>query len=147
MKILLEQIYSGDSKMLGEGREDRVEKSRKIPYNQKTMLQSKLFTKTLKTFPKDEEAINAKLLLRGGFIRKSSSGVYVYLPLALRVLDKINKIIREEMNAIGAQELLMPTLVAKEYWDKSRRWHTDIAYEFKSPFGEEFALGSARNLV
>ena len=105
------------------------------------MLQSKLFTKTLKTFPKDEEAINAKLLIRGGFIRKSSSGVYVYLPLALRVLDKINRIIREEMNAIGAQELLMPALVAKEYWDKSRRWHTDIAYEFKSPFGEEFALG------
>ncbi len=105
------------------------------------MLQSKLFTKTLKSFPKDEEAINAKMLIRGGFIRKMSAGVYAQLPLGLRVLDKINRIIREEMNAIGGQEMLMQALVAKEYWDKSKRWHTDVAYEFKSPFGEEFALG------
>lgn len=105
------------------------------------MRQSRLFTKTQKTSPKDEEATNAKLLIRGGYIRKMSAGVYSYLPLVLRVLDKINSIIREEMNAIGAEELLMPALVAKEYWEKSRRWHTDVAYEFKSPFGEEFALG------
>ncbi|TSC88910.1 MAG: prolyl-tRNA synthetase [Parcubacteria group bacterium Gr01-1014_3] len=105
------------------------------------MLQSRLFTKTLKSFPKDEEAINAKMLIRGGFIRKMSAGVYAQLPLGLRVLDKINRIIREEMNAIGGQEMLMQALVAKEYWEKSKRWHTDVAYEFKSPFGEEFALG------
>ena len=105
------------------------------------MLQSKLFTKTSKTAPAEEEATNAKLLIRGGFIRKMSAGVYSYLPLARRVLDKINGIIREEMNALGAEELLMNTLVAKEYWDKSRRWHTGVAYEFKSPFGEELALG------
>ncbi|MBI2025012.1 MAG: hypothetical protein HYT03_02935 [Candidatus Harrisonbacteria bacterium] len=105
------------------------------------MRQSELFTKTSKTSPKDEEAVNAKLLIRGGFIRKMSAGVYSYLPLGFRVLEKINKIIREEMNAIGSQEMLMPALVAKEYWEKSHRWHTDIAYEFKSPFGEEFGLG------
>jgi prolyl-tRNA synthetase len=105
------------------------------------MLQSESFTKTQKTSPAEEEAINAKLLIRAGYIRKMSAGVYSYLPLAWRVLNKINAIIREEMNAIGAQELLMPALIAKEYWDKSRRWHTDVAYELKSPFGEEFALG------
>lgn len=105
------------------------------------MKQSELFTKTSKTSPAEEVATNAKLLTRGGFIRKMSAGVYTYLPLGLRVLDKINAIIREEMNAIGGQELLMPALIAKEYWEKSKRWHTDVAYEFKSPFGEEFALG------
>ncbi len=105
------------------------------------MKQSKLFTKTAKTFPSEEEAVNAKLLIKGGYIRKMSAGIYSYLPLARRALDKINAIIREEMNAIGAQEVSLPALVAKEYWDRSRRWHTDVAYEFKSPFGEEFALG------
>ena len=79
------------------------------------MLQSQLFTKTSKTAPKDEEAINAKLLIRGGYIRKMSAGVYSLLPLGWRVLNKINNIIREEMDVIGGQELLMPSLVAKEY--------------------------------
>lgn len=105
------------------------------------MRQSELFTKTLKTDPKDEDAVNAKLLIRGGYIRKMSSGVYFYLPLALRVIEKISAVVREEMNAIGGQELLMPALIAKEYWQKSRRWHTDVAYELESPFGDEFALG------
>ena len=105
------------------------------------MRQSELFTKTSKTSPKEEEAINAKLLLRGGFVRKMSAGVYSILPLGWRVLSKINQIIREEMNAIGGQEMLMQALVAKEYWEKSKRWHTDVAYEFKSPFGEEIGLG------
>ncbi len=105
------------------------------------MKQSQLFTKTSKTSPAEEEAINAKLLLRGGFIRKMSAGVYSYLPLGRRVLDRINAIIREEMNKIGGQEVLMNTLVAKDYLERSRRWHTDVAYEFKSPFGEDLALG------
>src|SRR3990167_1828501 len=105
------------------------------------MRQSELFTKTQKTSPKEEEAVNAKLLTRAGYIRKMSAGVYSYLPLAWRVLSKINAIIREEMNAIGGQEVLMNTLVAKEYMEKSHRWHTDVAYEFKSPFGEELVLG------
>ncbi|MEK9185983.1 MAG: aminoacyl--tRNA ligase-related protein [Patescibacteria group bacterium] len=105
------------------------------------MKQSELFSKTSKTFPSDEEAVNAKYLIKGGFVQKMSAGVYSFLPLGLRVLDKIKNIIREEMNAIGAEELLMQSLVAKEYWEKSGRWHTNVAYEFKSPFGEEFALG------
>ncbi|MEK7640970.1 MAG: aminoacyl--tRNA ligase-related protein [Patescibacteria group bacterium] len=105
------------------------------------MRQSELFTKTSKLPPKDEEAVNAKLLTRGGFVQKMSAGVYSYLPLGYRVLSKINQIIREEMNAIGGQEMLMQALVAKEYWEKSKRWHTDVAYEFKSPFGEDIGLG------
>lgn len=105
------------------------------------MLLSKLFSKSERTFPKDEEAINAKFLIRGGFIRKMSAGVFTYLPLAHRVLEKINKVIREEMNAIGGEELLMPALVAKEYWEKSKRWDIEVVYKLKTSFGEEFGLG------
>ena len=102
-----------------------------------SMRQSQLFTKTQKSFPKDEESVNAKYLIKAGYIQKMSAGVYSYLPLGFRVLDKINDIIREEMNAIGGQELLMPALVAKEYWEKTGRWDVDVAYKLKSQFGDE----------
>ena len=65
---------------------------------------SQLFTKTIKEAPTDETAINAKLLIRGGFIAKVMAGVYEYMPLGLRVLNKINTIIREEMHSVGGQE-------------------------------------------
>ncbi len=93
------------------------------------MLQSKLFAKTTKNFPEGETAKNAQLLIKGGFINKSSAGVYSLLPLGLRVLNKINNIIREEINAIGAEELLMPALVQKKYWEQSGRWNTDVIYK------------------
>ncbi|OGY67889.1 MAG: hypothetical protein A3H63_01945 [Candidatus Harrisonbacteria bacterium RIFCSPLOWO2_02_FULL_45_10c] len=93
------------------------------------MLQSKLFSKTTKNLPEGEETKNAQLLIKGGFINKSSAGVYSLLPLGLRVLDKINHIIREEMNAIGGEELLMPTLVQRRYWEQSKRWDTDVVYK------------------
>ncbi|MDP2696433.1 MAG: aminoacyl--tRNA ligase-related protein [bacterium] len=106
---------------------------------------SKLFSKTSKNWPAGEEATNAKLLIKAGYIRKSSAGVYSYLPLGWRVLNKINDIIREEMNSIGAQELLMPTLVAKDYWAKTDRWEVDIAFKTKLPEtshqSTEFGLG------
>ena len=105
------------------------------------MLLSRLFTKTQKTFPAEEEALNAKLLIRAGFIRKMSAGVYSYLPLAWRVIKKIEHIVREEMDAIGGEEILMPALVAKDYWDKSGRWGVDVIYKFESPYGEQFGLG------
>lgn len=105
------------------------------------MLLSKLFSKTERNFSKDEEAINAKFLIKGGFIRKMSAGVFTYLPLGLRVLEKINKIIREEMDAIGGEEMLMPALVAKEYWERSNRWDVEVVYKLKSVTGEEFGLG------
>lgn len=102
---------------------------------------SRLFSKTTKAFPKDEEAINAKYLLRGGFIRKMSAGVFTFLPLGFRVLQNIVTIVREEMNAIGAEEMLMNALVAKEYWTTTGRWDVDVVYKLKSQFGEEFGLG------
>ena len=105
------------------------------------MLFSKLFSKTERSFPKDEEAANAKFLIRGGFVAKMSAGVFTYLPLAQRVLNKINTIIREEMNAIGGEELLMPALISKEYWEKSNRWEVDVIYKLKNKFDEEFGLG------
>mgnify|MGYP000209270378 CR=1 FL=1 len=93
------------------------------------MKQSRLFTKTRREAPKDEVAKNAKLLIRGGYIHKEMAGVYSYLPLGLRVLRKIEAIIREEMNAIGGEELLMPTLIHKSYWEKSDRWGVDCIYK------------------
>ena len=92
------------------------------------MRQSQLFSKTAKSTPEGEETANAKLLIRGGFIAKSSAGVYSFLPLGLRVLDRINTIIREEINVLGAEELLMPALIDKKYWEKSARWDTDVIY-------------------
>ena len=86
------------------------------------MRQSRLFTKTKKEVPTDEISKNAELLIRGGFIHKEMAGVYDYLPLGLRVLKKIENIIREEMNAIGGQEVLMTTLQNPDIWKKSIRW-------------------------
>ena len=90
------------------------------------MHQSKLFTKTQRNAPKDEAAVNAQLLIRGGFIHKEMAGVYAYLPLGLRVLKKIENIIREEMNAIGGQEILMTTLQDSELWKKTNRWDDKV---------------------
>ena len=90
---------------------------------------SQLFTRTKKENPKDETSINAKFLERGGFIYKNSSGIYTFLPLGLRVIKKIEDIIREEMNAIGGQELFMQTMVEKKYFDSTGRWNVDIGFK------------------
>ena len=84
--------------------------------------QSFLFTKTRREAPKDEVSKNAQLLIRGGFIHKEMAGVYSYLPLGLRVLTKIIQVIREEMNAIGGQEVVMSALQDKTLWEKTDRW-------------------------
>lgn len=107
------------------------------------MRQSELFTKTLREDPADEVAINAKLLTRAGFIHKLQAGVYTYLPLGLRVLAKIENIVREEMDAIGAIEMLMPALHPKELWEKTGRWNSfDALFQLKSKNGSEHALGA-----
>ena len=93
------------------------------------MRQSQLFAKTSRKLSESEASKNAQFLLRGGFIDKSSAGGYTLLPLGLRVLEKINKIIREEMDAIGAEELLMPSLIQKKYWEKSNRWEVGVIYK------------------
>lgn len=95
------------------------------------MYQSKLFAKTLREPPKDEVSKNAKLLMQGGFMHKNSAGVFTYLPLGLRVMKKIMEIAREEMNAIGGQEIFMPALVEKKYMDATGRWNIDIGFEVK----------------
>ncbi len=106
------------------------------------MRQSELFTKTLREAPKDEEATNAKLLIRAGFIDKTMAGVYSFLPLGLRVINNIEKIVREEINAIGGQEILMPALHPKELWQKTDRWdHFDALLKVVSHFKSEYALG------
>lgn len=109
------------------------------------MRQSQLFTKTRKEAPKDDVAKNAQLLIRGGFVHKEMAGVYDYLPLGLRVLNKVTNIIREEMDAIGGQELLLTALQDKEPWEKTGRWSDDaIDVWFKTVLasGGEVGLGN-----
>lgn len=107
------------------------------------MKQSELFTKTLKDSPKDEASVNAVLLTRGGFVSKIMAGVYAYLPLGFRVLNNIRQIIREEMDAIGGQELHMSVLQNKETWETTKRWETaaDVMYQFKDASQKEVGLG------
>ena len=105
------------------------------------MLQSQLFTKTIKETPKDEQSINAKLLIKAGFVDKLMAGVYSYLPLGLLVLKKIENIIRQEMNAIGGQEVLLPALHPKEVWQKTDRWKYPEMFKIKNRVGKDFSLG------
>jgi len=98
---------------------------------------SQLFTRTLKEVSADEVAANARLLVRGGFVHKVMAGVYAYLPLGLRVLKKIEGIIREEMNALGAQELLLTALQDPAPWKKTGRWSDEaIDIWFKTQSGD-----------
>ena len=107
------------------------------------MRQSKLLPKTRKEAPKDEVSLNARLLIRAGFIDKLMAGVYTILPLGLRVMNKIENIIRSEMEMAGGQELLMPSLQPKENWQKTGRWETlDSLFRFTSHYSKiDFALG------
>lgn len=108
------------------------------------MRQSQLFTKTRKEAPKDEVSKNAILLTRAGFIHKELAGVYSYLPLGLRVLKKIENIIREEMNAIGGQEILLTTLQDPEIWKKTNRWDDKVVDNwFKTKLANGNDLGIA----
>ena len=86
------------------------------------MKMSQMFVETLREFPQDAEIMSHKLLVKAGFIRRLTNGVYIYLPLMFRVLQKIENIVREEMDASGAQELLMPFVQPKELWEQSGRW-------------------------
>lgn len=107
------------------------------------MKQSLLFTKTLHQAPKDEEATNANLLIQAGFVDKVMAGVYNLLPLGFRVLRKIEKIIREEMIAVGGQELVLSSLQPKKNWEQTGRWdRLDILFRFTSFHSKnEYALG------
>src|SRR5690554_6443940 len=101
-----------------------------------------LFTKTLKNAPADEVAKNAQLLIRAGFVYKEMAGVYAYLPLGLRVLEKIKAIVREEMNAIGSNELIMTGLQRKELWERTGRWDDELVdIWFKTKLKDDTELG------
>ncbi len=105
---------------------------------------SQLFTKTSKNAPADEIAKNAQLLIRAGYVYKVMAGVYAYTPLGLRVLENIKQIVREEMNAIGGQELIMTNLQSKETWEKTGRWGDDVVdVWFKTKLQDDTELGLA----
>ncbi|MDP2930496.1 MAG: aminoacyl--tRNA ligase-related protein [bacterium] len=106
------------------------------------MKQSQLFPKTKKEAPKDAVAVNHKLLVRAGFMDQLMAGSWTLLPLGWRVISKINQIIREEMNATGAQELLMPLMHPKEIWNETGRWDSaaEVMYKLKDTREKEFAL-------
>lgn len=106
------------------------------------MKQSKLFPKTKKEAPKDAVAINHKLLVRAGFIDQLMAGSWTLLPLGWRVVDKINQIIREEMDATGALEVLMPLMHPKEIWQETGRWETasEIMYQLKDSREKDLGL-------
>ena len=110
------------------------------------MLQSHLFTKTRKETPKDEVSKNALLLIQAGFIHKEMAGVYSYLPLGLRVFNKICKIIREEVEAIGGQEVFLTVLQDKAVWEKTGRWNDELVdnwFKTESKYGgQQYGLGS-----
>ncbi len=108
------------------------------------MRQSKLFTKTRKEAPADEVAKNAQLLIRAGYIAKEMAGVYSYLPLGLKVLENIKQIVREEMNAVAGQELIMTALQRKELWESTGRWDdsvVDVWFKSELKAGGEVGFG------
>lgn len=108
------------------------------------MRQTQLFTKTRREAPSDEVSKNAELLIRGGFINKEMAGVYDYLPLGLKVFKKIENIIREEMNAIGGQEVVMSSLQEKETWEPTNQWDDkEVDIWFKTKLKNETELGLA----
>ncbi|CAN5185740.1 proline--tRNA ligase [soil metagenome] len=112
------------------------------------MRYSQSFVKTLRQAPKDAETVNHKLLVQAGFVDQLMAGVYTYLPLGLRVLRKIEQIVREEMDAVGGQEVLMPILHPKEIWETTKGWENiDVLFKIKSRTGKDYALGQSEEEV
>jgi len=113
------------------------------------MRASNLFAPTLREVPAEAEVVSHQLMMRAGMIRKTASGVYTYLPLAWRVMKKIQDIIREEMDDAGSQELLMPAIQPAELWLQSGRWfvYGDELFRLKDRHGRDFCLGPTHEEV
>ncbi|MFH1430662.1 MAG: aminoacyl--tRNA ligase-related protein [Candidatus Uhrbacteria bacterium] len=112
------------------------------------MRYSTLFGKTRKEAPKDIESVNGRLLHRAGFIDQVGAGIYTWLPLGLRVIKRVQDIVREEMNAVDAQEVLMPALHPKECWEQTGRWdNVDVLYKLCSRTEREYALGASHEEI
>lgn len=107
------------------------------------MLFSKMFIPTMRETPSDAEAVSHKLMLRAGYVRQLASGLYIFLPLGWRVLNKINKILKEEMEGIGAQEISMPILHPAEIWKRTGRWYEikDEMFRLKDRTERDMCLG------
>src|SRR3989338_7684768 len=111
------------------------------------MLQSKIFTKTLRDSPKDETSKNAQYLIRGGFVDKLMAGVYSYLPLGLRVLKRIENIIREEINVAGGQEIFMPAIHPIENYTTTGREAIDVLFHTETQTGHRIVLRQSHEEV
>jgi prolyl-tRNA synthetase len=112
------------------------------------MRRSQAFLKTRKDISRDEVSRNAQLLTRAGFVNQVMAGVYSYLPLGLKVLTNIEQIVREEMDAIGSQEILMPALHPKEIWDTTGRWDkVDVLFKLKGAGDRDLCLGPTHEEV
>ena len=113
------------------------------------MLFSKIFIPTLKEAPQEAEVTSHNLMLRAGMIRKVASGIYTWLPLGLKVLKNIENIVRDEMNASGAQEVLMPMVQPKELWLETKRWEKmgPELLRFKDRHERDFCLGPTHEEV
>lgn len=112
------------------------------------MKYSKLFGKTLRQPPKEADTINHKLLTQAGFVEQLMAGVYSYLPLGLKVLRNIEQVVREEMDTIGGQELLMPILHPADIWKTTGGWEKiDVLFKVKSRTGKDYALGQSEEEV
>ncbi len=111
---------------------------------------SQLFGKTKREVAREVASTNHRLLVKGGFIVQLTSGIYTYLPLGLKVLTKIENIVREEMDAIGGEEVLMPALQPKSLWQETKRWDgpiSEIMYKVKDREGKELGLGPTHEEV
>lgn len=112
------------------------------------MRQSHLFTKTRKEAPADETAKNAQLLIKAGYVNKEMAGVYSYLPLGMRVLQRIEQIVREEMDTIGGQEIVMATLHPSEPWKQTGAWDmVDVLFKIQSRTEKEYAMGQSEEEI
>lgn len=109
---------------------------------------SKSFVKTSRDYPKDETSISCQLLLRAGYVDKLAAGVYTLLPTGLKVVNKISQIIREEMEVIGGQEILMPALIPKENWVATDRWtNLDVLFKLDGVDEKQYGLGASHEEV
>ena len=110
---------------------------------------SRLFARTLREDPAEADVPSHRLLLRAAFIRKVAAGIYTSMPLGLRTMDKVERVVREEMNASGAQELRMPIVLPAEPWKLTGRWHAygDLMFRLKDRHGREFLLGPTQEEV
>ncbi len=122
---------------------------RRERYGSDQLLLSSSLSQTRKEIPKDSPSRNQELLIRAGYIHQEAAGIYSILPLGVRVMDSIEGIIRNGMNRLGAEEIIMPALQPKSVWDQTGRWNTvEVLFKLKSRWGDkEYALGATNEEI